>query len=333
MDPGRRAPSPPSIPFDPAGPRTVAHVWDDVKAGADFVAHNLPRAHNVLVRLNPYPPPWRAVRMRARDGAELAAWYGPGRAEGPAVLMVPGTFQTKDDTTRKRRAIDLWRRLGAHVLIVDLRGFGGSHAHHGSGGLLEARDLHDAADWLRDASGAARVDVWGESLGGAVALVAAALPGADERLRSVIAWSPFAELSDAIQASSIHSRRGRTLVGRIYRWHLRRRSANKLPDFGAYLRHRAAEMEMALADLVVAGSPCYHMEDLKVPATVFHAVDDEIVPVNHARLLARVARDRAPLLSVHIHPRGAHLGFDRVAPVWYRATTSSLLRATEARLG
>ena len=317
----------PGIPFDAPAPRRAADVLEDVRTGADFIVHNLPRAHRVLVRLNPYPKPWRTVTIVAADGARLAAWHGPGRPGAPAVVMVPGTFQTKDDAARRRRAMDLWRRLGAHVLIVDLRGFGGSHAHPGTGGMLEARDVHAAADWLRSASDVPRAHVWGESLGGAVALLAGAVPGAAERLAGIVAWAPFAELSDAIQASSPKSRRGRTLVGHTYRWLLRRRTRNQAPDFAAYLKVQARALGVPMEELIVAGSPCYHMEDLEVPATVFHAVDDPIVPVNHARLLERIARERAPHLRVHIHPRGRHLEFDRVAPLWYAETTRALLSA------
>lgn len=319
-----RAETPP-IPFDAPLPRRASDVWSDVKAGADFIAHNLPEAHRLLVRLNPYPRPWRSVSLAASDGALLSAVYGPGRPGAPALVMVPGTFQTKDDTTRKRRAIDLWRRLGAHVLVTDMRGFGGSHAFPGTGGLLEAQDVHAAVDWLREQSGAPRAHVWGESLGGAIALLAGARAGASERIASVIAWSPFAELSDAALASSPRSRRGRTAIGRTYRWLLRRRTKNLAPDFQTFLKLRAHELDVPMEELIVAGSPCYHVEDLQVSATVFHALDDPIVPVNHARLLDRIARDRAPRLRVHIHPRGRHLDFDRAAPTWYAATTRALL--------
>ncbi|MFA5861466.1 MAG: hypothetical protein WDA16_07195, partial [Candidatus Thermoplasmatota archaeon] len=114
-----------SIPFDPKSERKrFADGWADAKAGLDFVAHNLPRAHRVLVRVNPYPKPWRSVMLEMPDGARLAAWHGPGEVgSSPAILLLPGTFQTKDDTPRKRRALHLWRRFApAHVLIVDQRG-------------------------------------------------------------------------------------------------------------------------------------------------------------------------------------------------------------------
>lgn len=316
-----------SIPFDAPRPRTTRDVLFEMKAGIDFVAHNLPPAHRFFVRLNPYPRPWRPMTIEAQDGAKLAAWYGPGRPGGPAILFAPGTFQTKDDTPRKKRALDLWRRLGASVLIMDLRGFGGSHHALGSAGYLESRDLHLAADRLREESGAARVAVWGESLGGAVGLLAATLPRAEERFSKVLAWSPFADLREASTVANPATEVGRSLLGRTYRWLLRRRTRNEVHDFEQYLGLCAQQLGMDLDALCASGSPSCHVGRLRVPATVFHAEDDFVVPVSHAFKL----RDSgAPRLDVHIVPRGAHLAFDRVAPEWYEAVTRKLLADASA---
>ena len=321
MDPAGTT-TPPRIPFDAPRARTGRDLWDDVKTGLDFVAHNLPRVHGLFVRLNPYPHPWRAVSVLARDGARLAAWHGPGRPGAPAVLMVPGTFQTKDDTPRKRRALRLWRDLGAHVLILDLRGFGGSHAHLGSAGYLEARDLHDAADLLRELSGQPRVHLWGESLGGAVSLLSAALPGAEERFEQVVAWSPFCDLTTASRVASPDDPVGRTMLGRTYRWLLRRRTGNEARTFEEYLAVAAQRVGVPVEELVRHGSPIHHVHALRVRAHVFHAEDDPVVAVEHARRLEGAAAQR---LSVAVLPRGGHLDFDREAPVWFEGVTRSIL--------
>lgn len=311
-----------SVPFDAPRPRTARDVLFEVKAGVDLVAHNLPPAHRLLVRLNPYPHPWRAMTIETPDGAKLAAWYGPGDPRGPSILFAPGTFQTKDDTPRKRRAIDLWRRLGANVLIMDLRGFGGSHHALGSAGYLESRDLHLAADRLREESGAERVALWGESLGGAVSLLAAALPRAEERFSRVVAWSPFADLREASTVANRSTEIGRSILGRTYRWLLRHRTRNEVRDFEQYLALCASHLDMDIDTLCLNASPSQLVRDLRVDATVFHAEDDLVVPVAHAQ---RLRSAHAPRLAVHIVPRGAHLGFDRAAPGWYRAVTRKLL--------
>ncbi|HUR68905.1 MAG TPA: alpha/beta fold hydrolase [Candidatus Thermoplasmatota archaeon] len=311
-----------SVPFDAPRARRGADVWYDMKAGLDFVAHNLPRAHRVLVRLNPYPRPWRPISILGHDGAPLAAWYGPGEPGGPAVLFAPGTFQTKDDTPRKRRALDLWRRLGASVLILDLRGFGGSHGVAGTAGYHEARDLHFAADRLIAQSGADRVTLWGESLGGAVGLLAATLPDADKRFDRVVAWSPFCDLADASDVANPDTEVGRSILGRTYRWLIRRRTNNQVRDFQEWLAFCAQELDMSVEDLLRHGSPLLHVDKLRVPATVFHAEDDDVVPVRHAQ---RLAATSAPKLAVHVVPRGGHLDFDRAAPLWYAQMTEKIL--------
>lgn len=322
MDVVGRSPYFSSIPFDAPRARTGRDVLSDVKYGLDFVAHNLPRAHDLLVRLNPYPRPWRALEVEAAEGARLSAWFGPGRPGAPAVLFAPGTFQTKDDTPRKRRAIDLWRRLGASVLILDLRGFGGSHGCPGTAGILEARDLHLAADRLLAESGASRALLWGESLGGAVGLLAGSMPGAERRFSSVAAWSPFADLRTASTVANPRSPVGRTMLGRTYRWLLRHRTGNEVRTFEQYLALVAEELGMGVDDLCTAGSPAAHVARLRVPAVVLHAEDDPVVPVAHARRLAGYAGER---LAVHVVPRGGHLDFDRAAPLWYASITRKLM--------
>lgn len=313
-----------SIPFDPEGERKhLADRWADAKAGLDFVAHNLPRAHRFLVRVNPYPKPWGAVTLDMPDGARLAAWHGPGAVgSGPAILIIPGTFQTKDDTPRKRRALHLWRRYApAHVLIVDQRGFGGSAAYPGTGGSQEARDALVAADWLARESGVPKVLLWGESLGGAIALLAACQDGAEQRIESVLAWSPFADLADATRAAATDDERGRTLLGHTYRWLLHHHD-HRVRDFREFLTLRARELGISVEELMYAGSPARHVARLRVPATVVHAEDDPVVPVAHARKLADA---RSAKLNVHVVPRGKHLEFDREAPTWYEAVTDRFL--------
>lgn len=308
-----------AIPFDEPPSRHPRLIWATAKAGIDFVAHNLPRAHHVLVRINPYPKPWVRVDVPCADGAFLAAWYGPGRPGAPAVLMLPGTFQTKDDTPRKRRAIRLHREHGAHVLIVDLRGFGGSHRLLGTGGQVESRDAHDAADWLKARSGADRVTLWGESLGGAAALLAGTMPEAESRFSQVLAWSPFADLE---LASKVANADARTLIARMYRGLLRYRTRNKVHDFEEYLALCATQQGVASADFMRAGSPVHHAAGLRVPAFVFHAEDDPVVPVDHARMLSAC---ETPRLHVHVVPRGGHLDFDLLAPEWYAQVTRAFL--------
>jgi alpha-beta hydrolase superfamily lysophospholipase len=205
---------------------------------------------------------------------------------------------------------------------MDLRGCGGSHAAHGTAGYHEERDLHVAADRLLRESGNATAILWGESLGGAVSLVSATLPGAEDRFEQVIAWSPFCDLADASDVANRDTPIGRSLLGKSYRWILRQRMGKDVHDFQEYLVYCASELGMSVDELLRHGSPLAHIADLRVPATILHAEDDDIVPVRNAE---RFAESGARNLSVKIVPRGAHLEFDREAPQWYRAVTAKML--------
>lgn len=313
-----------SIPFDAPSTRHPLDLWADVKTGLDFIAHNLPRTHTLLVRLNPYPRPWRHVRVTGHGGVTLHAWHGPGKPGAPAIVILPGTFQTKDDTPRKRRAIALWRRFGAHVLILDMRGFGESYHLEGTAGHLESRDALHAADWLREQSGVSRVHLWGESFGGATALLAGTLPGAEERIAGVVAWSPFADLAEAARVATPGTPEGETALARTYRWLLRRRTHNEVQTFEQYLDRVAKGLGMTKADLLHTCSPLHRLAELRVPAVVLHAEDDPVVPCWHAKRLADLGLGN---LAVHVVPRGGHLDFDRHAPAWYDAVTTRLLSA------
>lgn len=192
----------------------------------------------------------------------------------------------------------------------------------GTAGYHEARDLLLAADRLLAESGAQRATLWGESLGGAVSLVAGALPGADERFARILAWSPFADLADASAVANPDTDIGRSLLGRTYRALLRHRTRRAVNDFQEYLALCARHLHMDVDELLRHGSPSQHMADLRVPAVVFHAEDDVVVPVDHARRLLATKCDK---LKVHVLPRGGHLDFDRVAPVWYSSVTRDLV--------
>jgi dipeptidyl aminopeptidase/acylaminoacyl peptidase len=126
------------------------------------------------------------VTITSDDGLRLAAWLvlRPG---APAVVLLHGYPADKADMLPI--AAGLARRFT--VLLVDQRYFGRSEGRLTTLGFRERRDLERAVDFLA-ARGVGPVGVFGFSLGGAVALLAAA---ADPRIRAVAAYAPFADLA------------------------------------------------------------------------------------------------------------------------------------------
>lgn len=323
-----------AIPFAPRDVwRSPAHYLSVTKGALDFVAHNLPRVNSVLVRLNPYPRPFERVRVPVDDeGTTLGGWHGPGKPGSPAVVFAPGTFQTKDDTSRKGRAIRFWRDLGCHVLAVDLRGFGDSHESWGTGGYLEAHDLLRAAEWLKARSGDSRVTLVGESLGGASAIIASALPGASESLNGTLAWSPFADLVDQSKYVTTNPgvRHPFFLAYTFYRLMTTVRSGGEVRDFRDFFRVRSAMLGLTADELVRRSSPVTYAQDVAVPTLAFHAEDDPIVPVSEAHRLIDAARGN-PLVRARVLPTGAHVSFEEHAPEWYWRTTRAFVAHVNGR--
>jgi dienelactone hydrolase len=125
------------------------------------------------------PAPSR-VALRAPGGPELAALLWPAPATAPGVLVLHGLGSRKENHADFGAAL---AGAGMAALAVDLRG------HGASGGRLDAGALDDALAGLAllRARGHARLGVRGSSMGGFLALHAAAR---DASVRAVVALCP-----------------------------------------------------------------------------------------------------------------------------------------------
>lgn len=128
-------------------------------------------------------------------GITLRGWFVPGNRPGPAIIYVHGINGTRGSFN----SIELTSRLvrqGFSVLLFDLRGHGASDGFMVSGGYFERYDLLGAFDYLVKRGVAQdRIGVIGFSMGGAIALMAAA---EEPAIRAVVADSAFASASDLI---------------------------------------------------------------------------------------------------------------------------------------
>ena len=126
-----------------------------------------------------------SVTITADDGVKLAGWL-VNRADAPAIVLLHGYPAEKADLLPLAAALS----SRFTVLLLDQRYFGASEGGATTLGLRERRDLRRALDFLAG-RGFQQVGVFGLSLGGAVALLAAA---EDPRIRAVAAYAPFADL-------------------------------------------------------------------------------------------------------------------------------------------
>jgi dienelactone hydrolase len=146
-------------------------------------------------------------------------------------------------------------------LLLDLRFFGGSEGRVTTLGLRERDDLSRAVDLLQ-ARGCSRVGVFGFSLGGAVAILAAA---EDPRIAAVAAYAPFADLR----------RLGRDLYSSLW-----------------LLRYPLVHAMILWARLFLGGDPSRPAPEavartLTAPVLLIASRADEQIPFDHAERLRR----------------------------------------------
>ena len=136
--------------------------------------------------------PLERIRLLSRDGHAIASWIAR-RPEAPGTVVFSHGAWT-NHREMESRAAALWER-GFNVLLFDYRGCGESAGSVTTLGLREVDDLFGVIDFLAGEAERAPIGVWGNSMGGAVALLAAVkCPHID----AVISDSAFAVLTDNV---------------------------------------------------------------------------------------------------------------------------------------
>lgn len=144
--------------------------------------------------------PFERLWLTASDGARLRAWWIPGSsARSPVMLCLHGNGGNISMRTEK---IKIFHDAGAAQLWLDYRGYGESSGSPNEPGLY--RDALAAESWLRTVKNvpAARLVLYGESLGGGPAVeLAVRVPAAGlivdsgftsimDMARVVLPWFP-----------------------------------------------------------------------------------------------------------------------------------------------
>ena len=161
--------------------------WDTKGISAEFTSALDPALYLM--------PEFEDVTFPSRDerGYVLHGWWIPAASPtAPAVILVHGQSSCRRDPVLLLPA-GMLHRNGFSVLLVDLRDHGNSEIEDGrfANGTEEYLDVLGAWDWLVGDRGipAERVGLLGESLGAAVATIAA---GEEPRLAALWEGSSYA---------------------------------------------------------------------------------------------------------------------------------------------
>ena len=132
-------------------------------------------------------PQAEEVTLTSSDGEKLVAWFVPPQRDKPLVLY----FQGNAEGLPARVGRFTWLTAdGIGLLGLNYRGYGGSSGTPTEDGLI--RDAQAAYDFARAHCPAARIVLFGESLGTAVAVALAA----GHEVAGVILDAPFASAAE-----------------------------------------------------------------------------------------------------------------------------------------
>ena len=216
--------------------------------------------------------PTQDVWLTARDGSALHALYLPAQGTPRAtVLFLHGNAQ---NVSAHVYAVRWLPARGYNVLALDYRGYGRSQGEADVDAVHE--DADTALDWLA-AGGAGTTGpliVYGQSLGGSVAIRAVACSASRQRVAAVIADSAF---------SSYRGIAREKLAGVWLTWPLQWPLSLLISD------------RYAAIDVVDRISP--------IPLLLIHGERDVVVDASHSRRLYAAAREPKDLWLI---PEGVH---------------------------
>jgi len=228
--------------------------------------------------------PAEDVRFRAGDGVLLRGWFIPAPSNRGTIIFCQGHRGSLEGDLHYAPA---FHAAGYNLLTYDFRAHGRSGGTRITMGYRERDDLLAAIEWL-GRRGIHAVGLLGFSMGGAAAIVAAAL---SPNVKAVVTDSAFATV-DSIVAGGLRSKGA--------------------PAFYAYLVGRLSILLMSLLGRcpIQEASPIRWVDKLS-PRGLFiiHGGADTYVPEADARRLYAKA---GPPKQIWIEPGAGHRGIDHI---------------------
>ncbi len=121
--------------------------------------------HEKMITPEVLAKPWKTVWLTAKDGTKLHAWWIGDSSHQATVLFLQGNA---GNISHRLHRLQFLGDLPARFFLLDYRGYGQSEGTPSEKGLYE--DAEAAYTYLRDRIEPKQIVLYGESLGGAVAI-------------------------------------------------------------------------------------------------------------------------------------------------------------------
>ena len=276
-----------------------------------------------------YPAQFSDHVFEGGDGEHIAATVGlqvaPGR---PGLIVVHGLFSSRRFDYVRQIAVRAYYEWGFNVLALDLRSFGMTNLTSQAPttvGWKEGEDVVAAGRYLKQL-GATTVGAIGISLGGSAVLGACHPEGAEEALDGgILAISPPADVRAMARRLSrrLPPSHAAYFLNRGF-WamltsRIREAGWEGIDDFADPLeRVSAPYYGVDPEELWRRASAKEHIASARVPVLVLHPEDDQVIPVEHARILDQAAKGNESV-RVWVLLGGGHGAIDAVDREWFYA--------------
>lgn len=242
------------------------------------------------------------IAFDAPDGVPLSGWWVPAPDARGTVVLVHGLNRSRIEMVRKTPFLN---HKGWNALLFDLRHHGQSGGTVSSFGHFEKDDVHAAVQWARAHAGGPVV-LWGVSLGGASATLAAA---DDPTVAALVCDSSYRSLRDTVDHHMT--------LARTWRWWMR-----LVPSWpvGAEVRYWIGRQGGFDVDTVDIQAAAAHMAGR--PALFVCNSGDKRMPSEIAFDLKAAAGEHARVLVV---PGNSHGGAWRDGTAAYERAVGEIL--------
>ncbi len=249
-------------------------------------ANTHPPRYQLSIPPSTYRADYESLSFVGEDGIALQGWIvkppHPGM-QAPAIIMCHGVGANKSDFTELAAAL---ARRGFFVLLFDFRAHGESGGSRTSLGYHEQKDIAAAVDVLkkRREIDQKRIGIYGFSMGGATAILAAATSHA---FAAVVADSAFTSLRD----------QARTSVMGFY--HLPSFPFVNLAVLGYELYFQTSVKNISPVSVIGALSP--------TPILIIAGEGDKLIPADNGRALYAAAKEPRELWIIPVADHGGTL--------------------------